>query len=42
MGIKIGKISKTLTILGGTILVGVSYSLKNKRKLCFTKNNIRK
>ena len=28
VGIKIGKISKTLTILGGTILVGVSYSLK--------------
>ena len=34
MGIKIGKISKTLTILGGTVLAGVAYSLwKDKKDL---------
>ena len=34
MGIKIGKISKTLTILGGAVLAGVAYSLwKDKQDL---------
>ena len=33
-GIKMGKLSKTLTILGGIILVGVVYSLwKDKKDL---------
>jgi len=34
VGIKMGKLSKTLTILGGSILVGVAYSLwKDKKDL---------
>jgi len=34
VGIKMGKLSKTLTILGGSILAGVAYSLwKDKKDL---------